>query len=54
MSYFIDIGLVTKEASRTIYNAQAASILLTKIPTMMKVVLLTYTALNKTGTIHIR
>jgi hypothetical protein len=28
--------------------------LLNKIPTMMKVVLLTYTALNKTGTIHVR
>ena len=26
MPYFIDTGLVTKEASRTIYNAQAASI----------------------------
>ena len=54
MPYFIDTELVTKEACRTIYNAQAASILLDKIPTMMKVMLLTYTALNKTGTIHIR
>ena len=54
MPYFIEKGLITKEASRTIYNAQATSILLNKIPTMMKVVLLTYTALNKTGTIHVR
>lgn len=54
MPYFIDKGLVAKEASRTIYNTQAASNLLNTIPTMMKVVLLTYTALNKTGTAHIR
>ena len=54
MPYFIDKGLVTKEASKTIYIVQATSTLLNMIPTMMKVVLLTYTALNKTGTAHIR
>ena len=52
--YFIDEGLVRKEASRTIYNAQAASMSCNKIPTMNNVVLLKFTALNKTGNVHLR